>query len=109
MVFKIKVYLPPEDLLSISSDCKECDDLISELSRPLRKYDASGRIKVESKEEMRARGVDSPNLADMMIYAFDPEALPDIEDKWAELKYEKYSTVSILPMITKYATIQTIK
>ena len=79
-------YIAPEELLSISSECRECDELISELSRPLRKYDPSGRIKVESKEEMKSRGVDSPNLADMMIYAFDPSAQPD-DDDWGELSY----------------------
>lgn len=84
-------YINPEEMLSISSECKECDNLISELSRPLRKYDPSGRIKVESKEDMKSRGVDSPNLADQLIYAFDMEVQPEDDDSFAPLKYQSIS------------------
>lgn len=83
-------YQNPAELLSISSKCKDCQELVSELSRPLRKYDPAGKIKVESKQEMASRGVDSPNLADEMVYSFDPEAVPD-DESWGELNYQKMS------------------
>lgn len=63
------VNVDPETLISISSDCEDLHDLVSELSRPMRKYTDNGKIKVESKKEMKARGVDSPNLADDVIMA----------------------------------------
>ncbi len=68
----------PDDLLSISSGCKYATELCSELSRPMRVYDNSGRIGVESKEQMRKRGVESPNLADQFIYSYDMETVPHV-------------------------------
>ena len=73
MVNGIATY-PIEDLISIPNHAQ----LISELSIPLRKYTNTGKIKIESKEEMRARGVSSPDWADMIVYLFAPVGAPII-------------------------------
>ena len=54
----------PEDLISISSKCECLHDMVAELSRPRRIFTDNGKIKVESKKDMRSRGVSSPNLFD---------------------------------------------
>ena len=59
----------PDDLISISTDCDEWQNLQSELSRPKRIFTDNGKIVVESKKKMRERGVDSPNLADSAVIA----------------------------------------
>jgi hypothetical protein len=46
-------------------DCKLCDDaLVAELTLPKYKYQSNGKIQVESKDEMKKRGITSPDLAD---------------------------------------------
>jgi hypothetical protein len=49
-----------------AKDCKLCDDeeTIAELTTPTYTILSNGRIKVEGKDEMKARGVKSPNRAD---------------------------------------------
>jgi hypothetical protein len=80
-----KQYTDPSELLSISSECVELNDLCSELSRPMRVYDGQGRIGVESKQQMKSRGVDSPNLADEFVYSYDMESIPVVEDENEEI------------------------
>jgi hypothetical protein len=41
--------------------------LVSELVSPKYKLESSGKLKVESKDEMRKRGVKSPNKADAFL------------------------------------------
>ena len=65
----------PDELISIGSDCKEYDALISELSQPRRVWTNNGKIAVESKKEMKARGISSPNLADAAIVAMSVRKL----------------------------------
>ena len=48
------------------------DYLKAELSRPQVDYDANGRVKAESKKDMRKRGIPSPNRADALVMAFAP-------------------------------------
>jgi phage terminase large subunit len=57
--FKIKDWLSTRDC-KIPND----DELIAELCSPTYKYTSSGKIKLESKEEMRKRGIKSPDKAD---------------------------------------------
>lgn len=59
----------PEDLISISSECKCRIQLQAELSRPKRVFTNNGKILVESKKDMKKRGVESPNLADATVIA----------------------------------------
>ena len=63
------IHVNPEDLISIDSQCDCLQELQAELSRPMRIFTDNGKIKVESKKVMKARGVDSPNLADALIIA----------------------------------------
>ncbi|MCK5613713.1 terminase large subunit [Candidatus Pacearchaeota archaeon] len=56
-----------DEMISLSSDIELLDNLISELARPQIDYDNNGRVKVESKKDMKKRGIPSPNLADSFI------------------------------------------
>lgn len=46
------------------------DGLISELVAPKYKLESSGKIKIESKDDMKKRGVKSPNRADALCLTF---------------------------------------
>jgi phage terminase large subunit len=54
------------DLISIPRD----GQLISELSTPLIGHTNAGKIQIEGKNEMRKRGVRSPDRADALAYAY---------------------------------------
>ena len=58
-----------DKLISLSSTMRGLDKLCAELSQPQRDY-LNGKVKVESKADMRKRGVASPNLADALIMAY---------------------------------------
>ncbi|TFH85259.1 TerL protein [Billgrantia azerbaijanica] len=60
----------PDDLISISSECKHLHQLQAELSRPRRVWTRNGKIQVESKKDMKSRGVSSPGLFDATVIAF---------------------------------------
>jgi len=60
----------PDDLVSISSQCKHLRQLKAELSRPRRVWSKSGKIQVESKADMKRRGVASPGLFDAAVMAY---------------------------------------
>lgn len=62
-----------DKLISLSSDTPHLEMLIDELSTPRKRFDANGRVKVESKDELAKRGIASPNLADAIVMAFAPE------------------------------------
>lgn len=62
----------PEKLVSISSTISNLDKLKAELSQPKRDY-VNGKVKVESKADMKKRGVTSPNLADAFVMAHDDQ------------------------------------
>jgi len=49
-------------------DCRlpNDDDLVAELAAPIYKYTSTGKIKIESKEEMKKRGIKSPDRADAL-------------------------------------------
>jgi hypothetical protein len=56
-------------------DARDCtivrdDGLISELVAPKYKIESSGKIKVESKDDMKKRGIKSPNKADAFCLTF---------------------------------------
>ncbi|MCD6674856.1 MAG: hypothetical protein LT106_18640 [Burkholderiaceae bacterium] len=55
-------------------DCKLADDdpLIGELTTPKYSILSNGKLKVESKDEMKKRGVASPNRADAWLLTFAP-------------------------------------
>jgi len=58
-----------DDLISISSNINNIEALISELTTPRRDFDKAGRVKVESKDDLKKRDIMSPNLADAFIMA----------------------------------------
>ncbi len=61
-----KVAHAPEEMISIPNH----PQLIAELSLPLVRHTDRGKIKLESKEDMQKRGVNSPNFADALALAF---------------------------------------
>lgn len=65
-----------DELISISADIPNLEQLIDELSTPKRDYDNTGKVKVESKKDLAKREIDSPNLADAFIMAFAPGQAP---------------------------------
>lgn len=64
-----------EELISISSDHPMKDALIDQLSAPRRTFDRFSRVKRESKDDMRGRGIASPNDADAFIMSNAPIAV----------------------------------
>ncbi len=63
---------PVDELISLDGGIKDIEYLKAELSRPQVDYDGNGRVKVESKKDMKKRGIPSPNRADALIMAFAP-------------------------------------
>lgn len=61
---------PHDELISISSGIPYLHELCMELSQPKRQQDSVGRVKVESKKDMRKRNLLSPNLAEGFIIAY---------------------------------------
>ena len=64
VVNKIKEW-PVDECISIPNN----NELITELSQPKVEYNDAGKIIIESKKKMKARGVNSPNLADALVMA----------------------------------------
>lgn len=62
------------DLISISSSIGDeyIEQLKTELSTPRQDRDSAGKVKVESKSDLKKRGIDSPNVADAAIMALSP-------------------------------------
>jgi phage terminase large subunit len=59
-----------DDIISISSSCDLINQLKIELSSPLKEESKRGLVKVESKDAMKKRGIQSPNIADAFIMAY---------------------------------------
>ena len=69
-IHEIKEHIE-EDLISIPNH----PTLIQQISQPIRKWNTSGKILVESKDDMRTRGISSPDFADSLAYCFAPTNL----------------------------------
>lgn len=69
---------PVEDLIALPTpdECPKVADLISELSRPKAGFNGAGKIQIESKSDMKARSVPSPNVADALMLMFAPRENP---------------------------------
>lgn len=63
---------PIDELISIPNHPL----LIAQLSQPLRRYTDTGKTQIESKDEMAKRGVESPDFADALVYAFALDSAP---------------------------------
>ena len=68
--FKCKAWLEARDC-SIPTD----DDLLAELVSAKYKFTSSGKMQLESKDQMRKRGLRSPDLADALCLTFASEAM----------------------------------
>jgi phage terminase large subunit len=66
---------PDDEMIFLDGSMPNLDQLMDELSTPLRDYDNAGRVKVESKKDLAKRGVSSPNLGDAFIMAFLPSVM----------------------------------
>ncbi|MCZ2249258.1 MAG: terminase B [Bacteroidia bacterium] len=64
-------------------DCKLLDDdeTIAELTTPTYQILSNGRIKVEGKDELKKRGVKSPNRADAWLLTFHQGGMPLLKRK----------------------------
>lgn len=62
-----------DELISISSKISDLETLITELSTPFRDFDTNSRVKVESKEQLLKRGIQSTDEADALVMAFSPQ------------------------------------
>lgn len=72
-----------DEIISLDGSIECLEDLIIELSTPMRDTDKNGRVKVESKDDLLSRGIKSPNLADAFVMAY---AEPDNKAKqWENL------------------------
>ena len=72
---------PLDELISIPNH----PTLIAQLSQPLRRYNDTGKIVIESKAEMSKRGIKSPDFADALVYAY-AEPLPKPQIKRSGMK-----------------------
>ncbi len=75
----------PDDLISLSSNIPNIESLISELTTPRRDFDKAGRVKVESKDDLKKRDIISPNKADAFIMALSISLVNS--NRVAELDY----------------------
>lgn len=69
-------YVDPEQMISISSNIKELQNLKSELCRIPRKYSGNGMIQIMTKKEMLDMKIKSPNMADAVMMLMD---MPKVE------------------------------
>ena len=54
------------------------DDVVHmDITSLLWKYDSSGRVQLESKQDMRRRGVSSPDVEDALSYTFAYSVMPE--------------------------------
>ncbi|HZJ93717.1 MAG TPA: PBSX family phage terminase large subunit [Thiopseudomonas sp.] len=65
----------PDELISISSEIAKVEQLKIELSTPRKKTSKRGLDMVETKDQLKARDVDSPNLADAFIMGACPHLI----------------------------------
>ena len=63
---------PEDELISISSEIDNLATLITELSTPKRKFSKTGKVMVESKEDLKKREIESHNDADAFVMAYSP-------------------------------------
>lgn len=71
------------DLISISGDIKQIEQLKIELSTPRKRYSKRGLDMVETKDELKKRGISSPNLADAFIMGACPHLVEREGYSWS--------------------------
>ena len=65
-------YIDPAQMISIDSNCKNIKTLKAELTKIQRKSGTGNVIQIESKADMKKRGMKSPGCSDALVYAFGP-------------------------------------
>ncbi len=65
-------YINPDELISFSSSITHMDLLRAEVCRIPRKFIASGRIQLMTKQEMLAKKIPSPNISDCLMMLMKP-------------------------------------
>ena len=66
------------------------DGLVTELASPIYKYTSTGKIKIESKEEMRKRGIKSPDKADALALTMGSSAAAfSVKDSFMGYNFKK--------------------
>jgi len=76
------IYTNPDNMISLAQDINDLPILKSELVKIKRKKGQNAFIQIESKEDMRKRGVKSPNMSDALVMCFAnpaPQAGPTQE------------------------------
>ena len=58
-----------DEMIFIDSSLPHLEQLVTELCTPRKSYDNAGRVMVESKKDLKKRGIPSPNCADAFIMA----------------------------------------
>jgi hypothetical protein len=69
---EMRDWLADEEPSFVGAEGEHAQDLAGELASVKYKFDSSGRIVVESKDEMKARGLRSPDIADALATTFAP-------------------------------------
>ena len=59
----------------------ENPELLADLTAPTYSYNMSGRLVMESKDDLRKRGISSPDLADAVATTFASPVAPIVEDR----------------------------
>lgn len=78
-------YIDHDQLISLSSSIKNMAQLKSELCKQQRKRTPGSRlIQLVSKEEMRADGLRSPNMADTLVMSWGYTPVEDYDDEEAD-------------------------
>jgi phage terminase large subunit len=70
----------PENIISISSNIQGLEALKEQLCTPRKTHNPQYKNKVESKEELKKRGINSPNLADAFIMAYAQTKNPPMQN-----------------------------
>lgn len=78
-------YIDPDKLISIPSTIDDLKLLRSEVCRIPRKFNASGKIQIMGKKEMKKMKIQSPNLADALMMSFK---VPGPKDESTQMNYE---------------------
>lgn len=71
LAVKDRQYTDPSNLISFSSGIDVLSTLRAELCRVPLKTNGAGKIQIMSKPEMKAEGIDSPNLGDCAMMSMD--------------------------------------
>lgn len=74
-------YIDPDELISFSSGIEGIDLLRAEICRIPNKSNGTGLIQIMTKAEMRALGIESPNMADSVMMCLAGH-LPDADDAY---------------------------